>query len=68
VLYASALSDTHTDAANMQAATGVPSVFWVLFWIVVAFAILTLALRAYVAGKESPTQPDLPFDDTPLEV
>src|SRR5215212_587645 len=68
VLFASALSDAHTDAANMQAATGVPSIFWVLFWIVVAFAILTLALRAYVAGKESPTQPDLPFEDTPLEV
>ncbi|MFL6255212.1 MAG: M50 family metallopeptidase [Pyrinomonadaceae bacterium] len=68
VLYASALSDAHTDAANMAAATGVPSIFWVLFWIVVAFAILTLGLRAYVAGKESPTQPDLPFEDTPLEV
>jgi hypothetical protein len=69
VLYISAFTDAHSDAANMATATGVPSIFWVLFWIVVAFAILTLALRAYVAGKESPTQPDLPFeDDTPLEV
>lgn len=68
VLYASAFTDAHTDAANMAAATGVPSVFWVLFWIVVALAIATLSLRAYVAGKESPTQPDLPFEDTPLEV
>lgn len=68
VLFASASGDAHTDAANMAQATGVPSVFWVLFWIVVAFAILTLALRAYVAGKESPTQPDLPFEDTPLGV
>lgn len=68
VLFASAFSDAHTDAANMAEATGVPSVFWVLFWIAVAFAITTFALRAYVAGKESPTQPDLPFEDTPLEV
>ena len=68
VLYASTFTDAHTDAANMAAATGVPSVFWVLFWIVVAFAITTLALRAYVAGKESPTQPDLPFEDSPLDV
>jgi hypothetical protein len=68
VLFASAFTDAHTDAANMAAATGVPGVFWVLFWIVVAFVIMTLALRAYVAGKESPTQPDLPFEDTPLEV
>ena len=68
VLFASALTDAHTDAANMAAATGVPSVFWVLFWIAVAFAITTLALRAYVSGKEAPSQPDLPFEDTPLEV
>src|ERR1044072_8633692 len=63
VLYASTFTDAHTDAANMAAATGVPSVFWVLFWIVVAFVIVTLALRAYVAGKEGPSQPDLPFED-----
>ena len=56
------------DAANMAAATGVPSVFWVLFWIVIAFVIATLALRAYVTSKEAPSQPDLPFEDTPLEV
>jgi hypothetical protein len=68
VLFASAFTDAHTDAANMAAATGVPSVFWVLFWIVVAFVIMTLALRAYVAGKEQTSQPDLPFEDTPLEV
>jgi hypothetical protein len=65
VLYASTFTDAHTDAANMAAATGVPSVFWVLFWIVVAFAITTFTLRAYVAGREAPSQPDLPFEDTP---
>lgn len=68
VLYASTFTDAHTDAANMAAATGIPSVFWVLFWIVTAFIIVTLALRAYVAGKDAPSQPDLPFEDTPLEV
>lgn len=68
VLFASALTDAHTDAANMAEATGIPSVFWALFWIAVAFVIVTLALRAYVAGKERTTQPDLPFEDTPLEV
>ena len=68
VLFASAFTDAHTDAANMAAATRLPSVFWALFWIVFAFVILTLGLRAYVAGKEAPTQPDLPFEDTPLEV
>jgi hypothetical protein len=68
VLFASAFTDAQTDAANMAAATGVPSVFWVLFWIVIAFVIATLALRAYVTAKDAPSQPDLPFEDTPLEV
>ncbi|MET0625188.1 MAG: M50 family metallopeptidase [Pyrinomonadaceae bacterium] len=68
VLFASAFTDAHTDAANMAAATGIPGVFWALFWIVVAFVILSLVLRAYVAQRDEPTQPDLPFEDSPLEV
>ncbi|HEX8338260.1 MAG TPA: M50 family metallopeptidase, partial [Pyrinomonadaceae bacterium] len=68
VLFASAFTDMHTDAANMHAATGLPAVFWALFWIVVALVIMTLGLRAFVASREAPTQPDLPFEDTPLEV
>ena len=68
VLFISAFSDRHSDAANMAAATGVPSILWALFWLVIAFILVTLALRAYVSARESPTQPDLPFEDTPLEV
>jgi len=68
VLFASALTDAQTDAANMQAATGISSIFWAFFWIAVSLVILSLVLRAYVAGKEGPSQPDLPFEDSPLEV
>ncbi len=68
VLFASAFTDAHTDAANMAAATGIHGVFWALFWIVVAFVLLSLVLRAYVAHRDEPTQPDLPFEDSPLEV
>ena len=68
VLLASALTDAQTDAANMQAATGIPSIIWALFWIAVSFVILSLVLRAFVAGRERATQPDLPFEDSPLEV
>jgi hypothetical protein len=57
-----------TDAANMQLATGVPAIFWSLFWFVLAFVIVSLALRAYAVSREAPTQPDLPFEDSPLEV
>ena len=68
VLFASAFTDAQTDAANMQAATGIPSLFWAIFWAAVGFIIVTLALRAYASGKGAPTQPDLPFEDSPLEV
>ena len=68
VLFMSALTDAQTDAANMAAATGVPALLWTVFWIVIAFVILSLVLRAYVAGRDRPTQPDLPFEDSPLEV
>jgi hypothetical protein len=68
LIFMSVASSAPTDAVNMAAATGVPAIFWALFWIVVAFALTALALRAYVAGSESPTQPDLPFEDSPLEV
>jgi hypothetical protein len=67
-------SDAHTDAGNM--ANIFPtwlwplstSIFWALFWIAVSLVLLSLALRAYVAGKGEPAQPDLPFEDSPLEV
>ena len=54
-----------TDAANMARATGIPSIFWSLFWIGVAFVILSLVLRTYSAKRRSPSQPDLPFEDSP---
>ena len=52
-----------TDAANMAMATGIPSIFWSLFWIGAAFVILTLVLRTYSGKSRSPSQPDLPFED-----
>ena len=41
-----------TDAANMASATGIPAVIWTIVWIVIAFGILTLALRLYVAARD----------------
>ncbi|MGB8510784.1 MAG: M50 family metallopeptidase [Pyrinomonadaceae bacterium] len=68
VLLLSADSGVHTDAVNMYQATGIPSIFWAIFWIGISFLILSLALRAYAIGKDRPGQPDLPFEDSPLEV
>jgi hypothetical protein len=44
------------------------SIFWGLFWAAISFVIVSLALRAYAVSKEKPSQPDLPFEDSPLEV
>jgi hypothetical protein len=54
----------HTDAANMANATGVPAVIWTIIWIVIAFGILMLALRLYVAARDRAfdAKKDLPFE------
>ncbi len=68
VFLLSAASNAHTDAENMQMATGIPSIFWAAMWIGLAFLILSLSLRAYSVSRSAPNQPDLPFEDSPLEV
>lgn len=53
-----------TDAANMANATGIPAIIWAIVWIVIAFGILSVALRLYVAARDRAfdTQQDLPFE------
>ena len=41
-----------TDATNMALATGIPALFWTILWIVIAFGILMLSLRLYVAARD----------------
>jgi hypothetical protein len=41
-----------TDAVNMASATGIPAIIWAILWIVLAFGILSVALRLYVAARE----------------
>src|SRR5437660_5004591 len=41
-----------TDAVNMANATGVPAILWAIVWIVIAFGILSIALRLYVAARD----------------
>ncbi len=54
----------HTDAVNMANATGIPAVIWTIVWILIAFGILTLAMRIYVVSRDpSILQPDLPFEE-----
>lgn len=53
-----------TDAVNLANATGVPAFFWVMIWIGVALAILALAMRIYVATRDS-VQSKLSFEEAP---
>jgi hypothetical protein len=55
-----------TDAANMANATGVPAVIWTILWIALAFGILMLALRLYVAARDRAfdAKKDLPFEQS----
>jgi len=55
----------HTDAMNMYNATGIPAIFWTIFWIAIAFGILWFAMRLYIVSRDSGAQPDLPFEDSP---
>ncbi|HVF55334.1 MAG TPA: M50 family metallopeptidase [Pyrinomonadaceae bacterium] len=72
VFMLSAASNQPTDAGNMASAFSVfpltSSIFWSIMWIGVSFVLLSLALRAYAVSKDGPKQPDLPFEDSPLEV
>lgn len=55
-----------TDAVNMANVTGIPAIFWSILWIVIAFAILSVAMRLYVVARDrSVVQPDLPFEEAP---
>ena len=53
LFFISASSNQPTDAANMAAATGIPALLWVLIWIAVSVAMITVGLRLYAVGKGS---------------
>lgn len=56
-----------TDAVNMANATGIPAMFWAVLWIGVAIALLAVAMRFYISGRNKQFQLDLnrPFDQLP---
>lgn len=58
----SATTDAQSDAANMAAATGIPSIAWVLIWIFASVIMISVGLRLYAVSQQS-KQHDLPFED-----
>jgi hypothetical protein len=46
----------------MANATGIPSIVWVLLWIVISIAMISIGLRIYVASQKSTSGESL-FND-----
>lgn len=55
-------SDIQTDAMNMQNATGLPAVAWILIWIVLSVIMISVGLRVYAVSQRGKNN-DLPFED-----
>ncbi len=57
-------ANIHNDAANMANVTGIPQPVWVLIWIGVSIAVVSVALRLYSIGtKGFPTNNETLFED-----
>lgn len=44
-------SSIQTDAANMAAATGMPSIIWVMVWIGISLLMISIGLRVYAVSR-----------------
>jgi hypothetical protein len=51
------------DAANMAAATHLPGIMWVMIWIGVSIAMISLGLRLYAVNKTRVTSTETVFED-----
>ena len=61
VFFISSMTAMHSDAANMAAATGIPGIVWVLVWMVVSIAMISIGLRVYAVNKNKTS--DSVFED-----
>ena len=62
LFFISTMTNAQSDAANMAAATGIPSIFWVFIWMGISIAMITIGLRAYAVCKKSSAN-DSVFED-----
>ena len=56
-------SDVANDAANMANATHLPGILWVLIWMGISVAMISLGLRLYAVNKARATSTDTVFED-----
>lgn len=63
VFLISSMTSAHSDAANMAAATGIPGFVWVVVWMVVSIAMISIGLRIYAVNKNKAAATDSVFED-----
>lgn len=52
LFFITAMTSGHSDAANMAAATGIPALAWVVIWMVISVAIISVGLRIFAVAKD----------------
>ena len=62
LFFISALTNAHSDAANMAAATGIPSLFWVVIWMGISILMISIGMRVYAVNRK-PASDDSVFED-----
>lgn len=58
----SAVTSQQTDAANMAAVTGIPSLIWVVLWIAISLGMIMIGMRMYAATRGA-SKTDTVFED-----
>jgi len=49
----STFTSGHSDAANMAAATGIPSIIWVFIWIGLSIVFISIGMRVYAVTRKT---------------
>ncbi len=57
----STMTNRHSDAANMAAATGIPEIVWVMLWMAISIVMISIGLRIYAVNKNKSA--DSVFED-----
>jgi len=61
LFFISAMTNLHSDAANMATATGIPGIVWVFLWMGISIIMISIGLRVYAVNKNKPA--DSVFED-----
>lgn len=64
LFFLSAMTGEQSDAANMAAATGIPSIVWVFIWMGISIFMISIGLRVYAVSRaRAASSTDSVFED-----